>query len=104
MKIKSLLRKAKATPYDKQAPFQSFFYKLIRVAFFSFKSFFQNELYLKSALLTFYSLIAIVPILTIILSIAKGFGFHEYLQKQILQTFKEQQDVISAAFRFSNGI
>ncbi len=60
-------------------------------------------MYLKSSLLTFYSLIAIVPILTIILSIAKGFGFDDFLQKQLLQTFKEQRDVITIAMRFSYG-
>lgn len=104
MKIKSFFAKACHTPYDKQTPVRSFFYKMIRIVFLSFKSFHRNELYLKSSLLTFYSLVSIVPILSIILMIAKGFGFDEFLQNQILQTFKEQQDVVSTAFRFSHGI
>jgi len=101
---KALFKAAAVTPYDREKPIRSFLHKIIRIVFFSFKSFYQKELYLKSSLLTFYSLIALVPILTIILSIAKGFGFDAFLQKQLLETFKEQQDVISIAFRFAYAI
>ena len=99
-----LFLKAILTPYDPEHPFRSFVYKIVRIFVFSLKVFHRRELYLKASLLTFYSLISIVPILTIILAIGKGFGFDEFLQTQLLETFKEQQDIFSTAFRFSSAI
>jgi len=74
------------------------FYKVI---LFSFKSFFHNECHLKAALLTFYTLIAIVPFLAFTLGIAKSFGFDLFLQREILATFKEQKDLLGFAMQFA---
>jgi membrane protein len=101
---KALVADALHTAYDKKKPLRSFFYKLVRIIYASFKSFRANELNLKASLITFYSLISLVPILTIIFAIAKGFGFDEFLQKQLLQTFHEQKDVIATALKFSYAI
>jgi len=87
--------------FDKKKPIRSFFIIILRTTLCSAKSFFKDECHLKSALLTFYSLIAIVPFLTIVFSIAKGFGFDQFLQKEIIETFKEQKDVLSNAMRFA---
>lgn len=103
-KWKTLVANALHTAYDKKKRLRSIFYKSIRIFYFSCKSFQENELNLKSSLLTFYTLVSLVPILTIIFSIAKGFGFDEFLQKQILQTFSEQKDVITTALKFSYAI
>ncbi len=99
--LTALFKKSIDSPYDKKRRLSSILNKTIRVIYFSITSFIRNECYLKSSILTFYSLISIVPILAIIFSIAKGFGFEEFLQKEILQTFKEQEDVISTAMRFA---
>ena len=89
------------TPYDKKKPAHSFFKKICRVFYLSSKGFYTKECYLRSSLLNFYTLLALVPLFAIIFSIAKGFGFEEFLQKQILQTFTEQQEVFSTILRFS---
>lgn len=99
--LKAFFKKSIDAPYDKKTRLNSFLNKTIRVLYFSITSFIRNECYLKSSILTFYSLISIVPILAIIFSIAKGFGFEEFLQKEILSTFKEQEDMISTAMRFA---
>lgn len=101
LNITGFFRDAIHVAYDKEKPVRSIFNKIIRIFYFSVRSFFANECYLKSSLLTFYSLIAIVPLLAIVFSIAKVFGLEDFLQKQILQTFKEQEDVISTAMRFA---
>lgn len=101
LNIKGYFRNAIYAPYDRTKPLRSILNKIIRIYYFSVKSFISNECNLKSALLTFYTLISMVPLLAIIFSIAKGFGFEEFLQKQLLETFKEQQDVISFATRFA---
>src|SRR5690348_15658310 len=104
MNIKALLREALSNAYNRKSPLRSCVYKAIRIFYLSCASFHRNELYLKASLLTFYSLISIAPILAIILSIAKSFGFDDFLQKQLLLTFKEQRDILSNAFEFSSAI
>lgn len=89
---------------DKQKSFRSFYLKIFRYLYFFGDSFIRNECYLKASLLTFYSLIAIVPLLAIIFSIAKGLGLDEFLHKQILETFHEQQDVLSRAETFAQAL
>lgn len=44
---------------------------------------------------------SIVPVLAVTLAIAKAFGFEEFLERQILQTFHEQKDVLTKAIEFS---
>ncbi len=86
---------------DQNRPTQAFLIKACRVAFSSISYFFQDNCYLKASLLTFYTLMSIVPVLAVTMSVAKGFGFEGFLEKQILQTFREQQDVVSKAIEFS---
>lgn len=65
------------------------------------KSFIKDECNLKAALLTFYTLVSIVPFFAFTLGIAKSFGFAEFLKKEILTTFKEQEDLLKAVMEFA---
>lgn len=99
--MKQFFKEAVQLPYDPQRPVRSFFQKCIRILYFSVKGFYGNESFLKASTLTFYGLISIVPILAIIFAVAKGFGFDTFLQKEILETFKQQTSVITAATQFA---
>ncbi len=89
---------------NKKKPIQTFFIKWFRVVYFSCKYFYKDECYLKSSLLTFYSLLTLVPFLAVIIGVAKGFGFESFLQDQILKTFKEQKDILTLAIQFSYSL
>lgn len=65
------------------------------------RAFFKDECNLKAALLTFYTLVSIVPFFAFTLGIAKSFGFAEFLKKEILTTFKEQKDLLTAVMEFA---
>lgn len=54
-------------------------------------NFLANDGYSKASALSFYTLLSIVPILAVAFGIAKGFGFEELLETQILETFYQQQ-------------
>lgn len=88
--------------HDKNKPIKSFFIKSLRILFLSSKGFFKDECYLKSAILTFYTLISITPFLAILLAISKGFGFDVFVKNSLLSIFKEQHDVLAKIFEFSN--
>ena len=96
-------KKAINTPFNKKKLIGSIFCKILRIIFLSIKGFLDKECSLRSSILTFYSLISLVPILAIIFSIAKGFGFEDFLKRQTLEVFQEQKEVISVALKFSEA-
>ncbi|MFI5333882.1 MAG: YihY/virulence factor BrkB family protein [Chlamydiales bacterium] len=91
-------------PHDKRRPIRSFFLRKMKYGYLFIEAFCKKECYLKASLLTFYSLIALVPLLAIIFAVAEGLGVEAFLQKQILSTFHEQQDVLSIALDFARTL
>jgi len=45
----------------------------------------KNDCQKKASVLTYYSLLNIVPIVAVIFGVAKGFGFDKLIKKQILE-------------------
>lgn len=64
----------------------------------------QKDYFYKASALTFYSLMSIVPILAVAFGIAKGFGFEQSLQDEILQRFQEQQEVAQLLIKFAYSL
>lgn len=81
---------------------QGFFLKQLRIFALAIKGFNEDKCMLKSTALTYYTLFSIVPIIALAFAIAKGFGFQENLQQQLLQDFKDQQDVLQQAFVYAD--
>lgn len=91
-------------PPNHEKPIRTFFVRIARIIFASFRSFYQDECNIKASLLTFYTLVSIVPFLALVISIAQIFGFEEFLRAQILSTFSDQRDVISLAMNFAYAL
>lgn len=87
---------------DKMDKKQGFFLKQLRIFALAIKGFNEDKCMLKSTALTYYTLFSIVPIIALAFAIAKGFGFQENLQQQLLQDFKDQQDVLKQAFVYAD--
>lgn len=81
---------------------QGFFLKQLRIFALAIKGFNEDKCMLKSTALTYYTLFSIVPIIALAFAIAKGFGFQENLQQQLLADFSEQQDVLEQAFVYAD--
>jgi len=78
--------------------------KLLRILLLSGRGFLQDLCTLRASALTFYTLLSIVPILALAFGIAKGFGFEERLQAQLLQEFSAQQEVMTRIFGFARTL
>lgn len=78
--------------------------KLLRVLLLSARGFLQDLCALRASALTFYTLLSIVPILALAFGIAKGFGFEQRLQAQLLQEFSAQQEVMTKIFGFARSL
>lgn len=78
--------------------------KVSRVLVASAYGFWKDDCYTKASTLTFYTLQSIVPFLAAALGIASGFGFGEFLQKQITETFSEQKEFLNYAIEFAHSM
>lgn len=68
------------------------------------KGFFEDKVIVKASALTYYTLMSIVPIFAMAFGIAKGFGFDKYLEQQLLNEFKGQEEAINKIIVFANSL
>ena len=83
---------------------RSFFLKLLRIIILAVRGFDEDRCQLRASALTFYSLLSIVPVVAIIFGIAKGFGFQEGLEKELLDKFSEHQAVLVQVMEFAKSL
>ncbi len=57
-----------------------FGYRTVRTLYLAIRGFFDDELYIKASALTYSLMFATVPILALMLAIAKGFGFEQIIE------------------------
>ncbi len=79
----------------------SFFRRTGRVVYDTVRGFIDDDCYAKASALTFYTLLSIVPVLAVLIGIAKGFGFQQALEEEITSHFYEQQQVIDKLMQFA---
>lgn len=80
------------------------FFRNLKTAFRgAYKAYFDDECYLKASALSFYTLLAIVPVLAVAFGIAKGFGFEKILENQIQENFYQQPQFAQKMIDFANS-
>jgi membrane protein len=87
---------------DKLSKKQGFFVRQLRVFSLAIKGFNEDKCLLKATALTYYSLFSIVPIIALAFAIAKGFGFEQSLQQDLLLKFQDQKDILTQAFVYAD--
>lgn len=79
---------------DKELPgYKRIVIKPLRIVMLSIKGFLENKIDIKASALTYYTLWAVVPILALLLGLARGFGFQTMLENLILERFGNQSIV-----------
>jgi membrane protein len=68
------------------------------------RGFKEDKCGLRASALTFYSLLAIVPIVAMFFGIARGFGLDQLLEKQLIVQFPEHQLIIAQIISFSHSM
>lgn len=89
---------------DKLDKKQGFFLKQLRIFSLAIKGFNEDKCLLKATALTYYTLFSIVPVIALAFAIAKGFGFQEKLQADLLQKFNEQSTILNQAFMYADSL
>jgi membrane protein len=76
----------------------------LRVIMLAYRGFVEDRVLLRASALTYYTLMAIVPVLAMAFGIAKGFGLDKYLENQLYDNFQNQQEVIDQLIGFSTKL
>jgi membrane protein len=87
---------------DKLEKKQSFFIRQLRIFSLAINGFNEDKCLLKATALTYYTLFSIVPIIALAFAIAKGFGFEQSLQQDLLLKFQDQKDILTQAFVYAD--
>lgn len=77
--------------------------KEIRVFYFTFMNYTRHGVTTQSAALTFYTMMAIVPILAMILGIAKGFGVEDYITSIVNDNLSEYKEFTTQISLFADA-
>ncbi|OGP62617.1 MAG: hypothetical protein A2169_07715 [Deltaproteobacteria bacterium RBG_13_47_9] len=86
---------------------KAFFVKFLRVILLGLRGFLRNDCQKSASVLTYYSLLNVVPVVAVIFGIAKGFGLDKAIEKQILQIADKanwQADVTNQILGFSHSL
>lgn len=68
------------------------------------REFRSNRCPLRASALTFYSLLAVVPVVAMLFGIAKGFGFQQRLERQLMASFSQHETVVKQIVDFSTNL
>ncbi len=82
--------------------FRAFRVTFLRVTILSLRGFFRDQA--RASALTYYSVFSVVPVLALLLGIAKGFGYEKLLQNQLMERLHGQEEVVSKITGFAHSL
>jgi len=83
---------------------KALFIEHLRILLAAWRGFNNHQCPLRASALTFYSLLAIVPIAAMAFGIAKGFDMQTILQERLLEKFEGQEEILTKVFDFANTL
>lgn len=81
----------------------NFFIKQVKIIVLALRGYSEDRINQKASALTYYTAFAVVPIAALLLAVASGFGFREFLEAQILSHFEAQKEVTEYILTFSDA-
>jgi membrane protein len=91
------------TSYDQDSRIKSFSIKQLKILLLAARKFDQNHSRLQAASMTYYSILALVPTLTLIYGLMKGFGLQDTLQEQLYHHLSSHREFIDAIFNLARS-
>lgn len=94
-KIKQLNDLIWHTPLSEISRRKMLLIKQMRIVVIAARGFVNNKVMLEASALTFYSLLAVVPLAAIAFAVAKGFGLDQNLEDLLIKNFETQKEVLN---------
>jgi membrane protein len=88
-------------------PVKAFFIKYLRIILLASRGFLNDHCQKTASVLTYYSLLNVVPVVAVAFAIAKGFGLEKMIENQILQMAEKanwQADITTQIISFSHKL
>ena len=76
--------------------------RFLRIILLTYQGFTKSQIQQGASALTYYSLLAVVPIIALLIGIARGFLFEQNLEAWLIEHFSEQKEIIQQIFKFAN--
>ena len=73
---------------------------ILKVIVLAVKRYQADHLQRSASALTYSTFLSLIPLLAVLLAIAKGFGFSNIIESQLVQSFPVQKEVLIAIFTF----
>ena len=89
---------------QKLTPRKSFLVRQLRMITLAFRGFDEDKCSLRASALTYYSLMSIVPMAAMAFGIAKGFGIQKLLEREVMEQFRGQEEVIARVMEFARSM
>ena len=86
------MRKKVEKAYNKIKTFKEHFEKQILLVITVYRNYNDSQTQLWTASLTYYSILAVIPIIALTLGITKGFGIDMFFEEKIYSTFSESKE------------
>jgi membrane protein len=86
---------------------KAFFVRALRIILLASRGFIRDHCQKTASVLTYYSLLNIVPVVAVAFAVAKGFGLEKLIEKQILQMADKanwQADITTQIISFSHNL
>jgi len=83
---------------------RSYLLRILRIIILALRGFHEDKVQLRASALTFFSLLAIVPVAAMAFAIAKGFGLDTLLEKQLLYEFPAQKEIVLQVIEFARNL
>ncbi|WP_246293893.1 YhjD/YihY/BrkB family envelope integrity protein [Desulfobacter latus] len=78
--------------------------KSIRVLYRAAKGYQRDSCALRASALSLYTLFSIVPVMAMAFGIAKGFGFRQFLEAEVLALFEGHEEIVQSILVFTNNL
>ncbi len=83
---------------------KSFVIKQLRIIILTLRGFDEDKCFFRASSLTFYTLLAIVPVVALFFGVAKGFGFEKMLKENLFERFPGQQELLTRVIGFAESL
>jgi membrane protein len=82
---------------------KAYCFRFLRIILLTTQGFTKSQIQQGASALTYYSLLAVVPIIALLIGIARGFLFEQTFKKWLTQHFIEQASIIEQIFQLANA-
>ncbi len=88
-------------------PLKAFSVRCLRIILLAFRGFMRDNCQKTASVLTYYSLLNVVPVVAVAFAMAKGFGLEKLIEKQILEMAEKanwQENITTQILSFSHNL